>query len=76
MFACVLLEEQFLGNPHGIHVMFKRNCNLRYLHSFPDLSCDLTFDPIQPLQVIADNSTGLLFKNKRDRKIINVDPKV
>ena len=27
-------------------------------------------------QVIADNETGLLFKNKRDRKVINVDPKV
>ncbi|XP_064383082.1 cilia- and flagella-associated protein 299-like isoform X2 [Halichondria panicea] len=27
-------------------------------------------------QVIADNASGLLFKNKRDRKIINVDPKV
>ncbi|XP_064383133.1 cilia- and flagella-associated protein 299-like [Halichondria panicea] len=26
-------------------------------------------------QVIADNASGLLFKNKRDRKIINVDPK-
>eukprot|EP01135_Chromosphaera_perkinsii_P003993 Nk52_evm6s266 gene=Nk52_evmTU6s266 len=26
-------------------------------------------------QVIADNESGLLFKNKRDRKIINVDPK-
>jgi hypothetical protein len=25
--------------------------------------------------VIADNETGLLFKNKRDRKVINVDPK-
>ena len=25
-------------------------------------------------QVIADNETGLLFKNKRDRKVINVDP--
>ena len=25
-------------------------------------------------QVIADNATGLLFKNKRDRKVINVDP--
>ena len=25
-------------------------------------------------QVIADNESGLLFKNKRDRKIINVDP--
>ncbi|KAJ3177203.1 hypothetical protein HDU85_005981 [Gaertneriomyces sp. JEL0708] len=26
-------------------------------------------------QVIADNESGLLFKNKRDRKIVNVDPK-
>lgn len=26
-------------------------------------------------QVIADNEAGLLFKNKRDRKILNVDPK-
>ena len=25
--------------------------------------------------MIADNEAGLLFKNKRDRKIINVDPK-
>jgi hypothetical protein len=25
-------------------------------------------------QVIADNAAGLLFKNKRDRKVINVDP--
>jgi hypothetical protein len=25
-------------------------------------------------QVIADNESGILFKNKRDRKIINVDP--
>ena len=27
-------------------------------------------------QVIADNSSGLLFKNKSDRKIVTVDPKV
>ena len=25
--------------------------------------------------VIAENASGLLFKNKRDRKILNVDPK-
>lgn len=25
-------------------------------------------------QVIADNAQGLLFKNKRDRKIVNVNP--
>ena len=28
------------------------------------------------VQVIAENDSGLLFKNKRDRKIINVDPSV
>ncbi|CAN0471943.1 unnamed protein product, partial [Ectocarpus sp. 8 AP-2014] len=26
-------------------------------------------------QVIADGEAGLLFKNKRDRKVVNVDPK-
>ena len=26
-------------------------------------------------EFIADNEAGLLFKNKRDRKVINVDPK-
>lgn len=28
------------------------------------------------VKVISDNSSGLLFKNKRDRKIVTVDPKV
>lgn len=27
-------------------------------------------------QVMSDNENGLLFKNKRDRKVISVDPKV
>jgi len=31
-------------------------------------------NPTQNFQVIADNQHGLLFKNKRDRKVINVDP--
>uniref|UniRef100_A0A1I8HHW9 Cilia- and flagella-associated protein 299 n=2 Tax=Macrostomum lignano TaxID=282301 RepID=A0A1I8HHW9_9PLAT len=30
--------------------------------------------PTQNYSVIADNASGLLFKNKRDRKILNVDP--
>lgn len=25
-------------------------------------------------QVVADNEKGMLFKNKRDRKLVNVDP--
>mmetsp|Transcript_23993 Transcript_23993/g.33017 ORF Transcript_23993/g.33017 Transcript_23993/m.33017 type:complete len:238 (-) Transcript_23993:221-934(-) len=34
-----------------------------------------TSNPTANFQVIADNEAGLLFKNKRDRKIINVDPR-
>jgi len=34
-----------------------------------------TSNPTPNYQVIAENATGLLFKNKRDRKIVNVDPK-
>ena len=49
----------------------------------PTQACDnfqvinILFSPfLLILQVISDNCSGLLFKNKRDRKIINVDPKV
>lgn len=35
-----------------------------------------TSNPTPNYQVIAENASGLLFKNKRDRKILNVDPKV
>jgi hypothetical protein len=35
-----------------------------------------TSNPTPNFQVIADSEAGLLFKNKRDRKTINVDPKV
>lgn len=34
-----------------------------------------TSNPTPNFQVIADNEVGLLFKNKRDRKVINVDPR-
>ena len=34
-----------------------------------------TSNPTPNYQVIAENTSGLLFKNKRDRKILNVDPK-
>lgn len=33
-----------------------------------------TSNPTPNFEVKADSVTGLLFKNKRDRKIINVDP--
>ncbi len=35
-----------------------------------------TSNPTANFQVIADHEAGLLFKNKRDRKVINVDPDV
>lgn len=34
-----------------------------------------TSNPTPNFQVIADDSLGLLFKNKHDRKVLNVDPK-
>ncbi|XP_066567812.1 cilia- and flagella-associated protein 299 [Amia ocellicauda] len=34
-----------------------------------------TSNPSPNYHIIAENSSGLLFKNKRDRKILNVDPK-
>eukprot|EP00495_Collosphaeridae_sp_1-RS-2012_P001633 TRINITY_DN154_c0_g1_i1.p1 TRINITY_DN154_c0_g1~~TRINITY_DN154_c0_g1_i1.p1 ORF type:complete len:165 (+),score=33.20 TRINITY_DN154_c0_g1_i1:310-804(+) len=34
-----------------------------------------TSNPTPNFQVISDSEAGLLFKNKRDRKVINVDPK-
>lgn len=33
-----------------------------------------TSNPTPNFQIIADNEAGLLFKNKRDRKVVNVDP--
>jgi hypothetical protein len=41
-------------------------------YNWETLTCTSNATP--NFQVIADNSSGLLFKNKRDRKIINVDP--
>jgi len=35
-----------------------------------------TSNPTANFHLIADNEAGLLFKNKRDRKVINVDPNV
>lgn len=36
--------------------------------------CPATFTHPSPRQVIADDKLGLLFKNKRDRKVLCVDP--
>ncbi|KAK9806230.1 hypothetical protein WJX72_006501 [[Myrmecia] bisecta] len=56
-------------------------CKRRLLPNPQDLSFynwdtqTSTSNPTVNFQVIADNEAGLLFKNKRDRKVINVDPK-
>lgn len=45
--------------------------------SLPYFSCgslSSTSNPTPNFQVKADGEAGLLFKNKRDRKVINVDP--
>lgn len=42
----------------------------------PSLLLCLSNHPQPCSQVIADNEAGLLFKNKRDRKVINVDPRL
>lgn len=34
-----------------------------------------TSNPTSNFHVIADNEAGLQFKNKRDRKVVNVDPR-
>jgi len=57
------------------------SCKKRLLPKPSDLSFynwetqTSTSNPTPNYQVIAENASGLLFKNKRDRKILNVDPK-
>lgn len=49
---------------------------LFYFNSFYNWETQTsTSNPTPNYQVIAENASGLLFKNKRDRKILNVDPK-
>ena len=61
-----------------LHHMCELSCRKRVYYSKGDGSFITIFSLFLAihLQVIADSVTGLLFKNKRDRKIINVDPKV
>lgn len=48
-----------------------------YFYSFYNWDSHIALCNSSPnYQVIADNPEGLLFKYKRDRKILNVDPKV
>ncbi|XP_054845533.1 cilia- and flagella-associated protein 299 [Eublepharis macularius] len=57
----------------GKKKLFPRRSDLSFYNWDRNLCC-LNSSP--NYQVIAENTCGLLFKNKSDRKIINVDPKV
>ncbi|KAM6205547.1 cilia- and flagella-associated protein 299 [Sarcoramphus papa] len=52
--------------------LFPRNTDLSFYNWDRNVS---TSNSSPNYQVIAENACGLLFKNKSDRKIINVDPK-
>eukprot|EP00775_Hariotina_reticulata_P006416 gene6416-6647_t len=56
----------------GTKRLMPRHSDLSYYNWETHLS---TSTPTPNYQVIADDSLGLLFKNKRDRKVMNVDPK-
>lgn len=57
----------------GLAQLLPRSTDLSY-YNWETQVAHATSSP--NFQVITDNEMGLLFKNKRDRKIINVDPEV
>ncbi|XP_058049420.1 cilia- and flagella-associated protein 299 [Ahaetulla prasina] len=56
----------------GKKKLFPRRSDLSYYNWDRNLCC---MNSSPNYQVVAENACGLLFKNKSDRKIINVDPK-
>jgi hypothetical protein len=71
-FARRLKTEAFEPYFDGSKRLMPRPTDLSYLNWTTQTS---TSNSSPNFQVIADNETGLLFKNKRDRKVINVDPR-
>jgi hypothetical protein len=71
-YAFRLKEEDFVPYFLGKRKLLPRQSDLSYYNWETQTS---TSNPTPNFQVIANNEAGLLFKNKRDRKIINVDPK-
>eukprot|EP00924_Labyrinthula_sp_SR-Ha-C_P005860 snap_masked-scaffold_14-processed-gene-7.40-mRNA-1 protein AED:0.33 eAED:0.33 QI:0/-1/0/1/-1/1/1/0/230 len=64
-------SEDFIAYFKGWKTFLPRNSDLSYM----DWSnYDIKSNSSANYQVIADAEAGLLFKNKKDRKIINVDP--
>ncbi|KAM8940328.1 cilia- and flagella-associated protein 299 isoform 1-T1 [Pelodytes ibericus] len=76
-FSQRLKTEDFENYFNGKKKLLPRPTDLRYLLSiFYNWETNVSTSNTSPnYQVIAENSSGLLFKNKRDRKILNVDPK-
>ncbi|CAE7190777.1 cfap299 [Symbiodinium sp. KB8] len=71
-FAHRLKTENFEPYFEGTKTLMPRPSDLSYYNWETQTS---TSNSSPNFQVIADSETGLLFKNKRDRKVINVDPK-
>ncbi|KAI9225152.1 hypothetical protein BC828DRAFT_401637 [Blastocladiella britannica] len=71
-YAHRLKSESFDGYFAGSKIMHPRPSDLSF-YNWETQLCTSNNTP--NWQVIADNETGLLFKNKRDRKVVNVDPK-
>ncbi|XP_020658829.3 cilia- and flagella-associated protein 299 [Pogona vitticeps] len=72
-YAHRLKVEEFEIYFNGKKKLFPRRTDLSFYNWDKNICC-LNSSP--NYQVIAENVCGLLFKNKSDRKIINVDPKV
>ena len=72
-YAHRLKIENFEVYFNRLKVFLPRPSDLSF-YNWETLTC--TSNATSNFQVIADNETGILFKNKRDRKIINVDPMV
>eukprot|EP00499_Haloplacidia_sp_CaronLabIsolate_P014499 CAMPEP_0196786746 /NCGR_PEP_ID=MMETSP1104-20130614/21924_1 /TAXON_ID=33652 /ORGANISM="Cafeteria sp., Strain Caron Lab Isolate" /LENGTH=198 /DNA_ID=CAMNT_0042157075 /DNA_START=12 /DNA_END=605 /DNA_ORIENTATION=- len=70
-FAARLKQEDFEPYFDGKKKLLPRPSDLSYYNWESQTS---TSNSSANFQVITDNETGLLFKNKRDRKVINVDP--
>jgi len=70
-YAHRLKNEDFTLYFTGARRLLPRPSDLSYYNWETQTS---TSNPSPNFQVKADNEQGLLFKNKRDRKVINVDP--
>lgn len=70
-FAHRLKTEDFRAYFTGKKRLLPRPSDLSYYNWYTNTS---TSNPTPNFQVKADDEQGLLFKSKRDRKVINVDP--